>query len=93
MKNSRDEAARLRDLVAAWRRAGQIETEAMLALAVELHRIRTAYGEDDVAFGVWLHAKHVEIGRNDRAALIHIGEHPVISAEVLRRTKRRSPQS
>ena len=92
MKNSRDEAARLRDLVAAWRRAGQIETETMLALAVELHRIRKAYGEDDVAFGSWLQSKHIEIGRNDRAALIRIGEHPVISAEVLGRTKLRSPE-
>ena len=45
-----------------------------------------------MAFGSWLQSKHIEIGRNDRAALIRIGEHPVISAEVLGRTKLRSPE-
>ena len=92
MKNSRTEAIRLRDLVAAWRLAGRVETEAMLAVAVALHSIRKAHGADDVAFGTWLRSKRVEIAKNDRAALIHMGEHPVVSAEVLRRTKRRCPE-
>jgi hypothetical protein len=74
------------DGAAAWR-------ESTMALARELLRGRQLHQNDNNAFGAWLKAGGLGddfLGKDDRAALIAMAEHPEIAASVLEATAKRS---
>jgi len=85
-------AKRLRDRLDAFKKNNDQWPEVTLALATELFEARKEH-ESNKAFGLWLAENELDdLGHQDRAALINIGEHPNIAGHVLRETMLRSVQ-
>jgi len=77
----------------AWNEVNSTRIEKMLALAVELKAARDECEGDDSAFGRWLLATGCDdLGKNDRLALIRMGENIELSRQVLEATNRHSPR-
>jgi hypothetical protein len=84
-------AKRLRRALDAWQAATAQWIEYTLELAAELKAARDDCGSDDRRFGVWLADNNCDdLGRDARAAFIHMGEHIELARDVLRLTERKS---
>lgn len=85
-------AKRLRDRLDAYSKNRDEFPRVTLALAIELFEARQDHDSNE-AFGAWLAGNSLDdLGKDDRAALINIGEHAEISRAILAETGRNSPQ-
>lgn len=62
--------------------------EASIELARLLHQARSRFAANDVAFGEWLDRHHILIHKNDRSALINLGQNLESMRIVLQETDR-----
>jgi hypothetical protein len=80
----------LREVIDGWREATVEWAKATLALAKELFRARQEF-RSNVEFGLWLVENDLDyFNKDDRAALINMGQHAEITRRVLEETDRRS---
>jgi len=69
-----------------WMQGRQAWIEGTLKLAQALAEGRSLCGDDDVAFGRWLVDNNADVvGRDDRAALINLGQNLTLTREILQR--------
>lgn len=77
-------AARIRAAFDRTERGRQEWVAGTIELATELYAVRCELDGDDRRFGVWLAENELDdLGKNDRAALIKIGEHIGIARPIL----------
>ena len=87
-----DTALRLRRSLDRWRAATEEWIEATLDLAGQLWQARQQF-TGDREFGYWLVENEMDdLGKNDRAALIGMGQHLELSRRTLEDTERSSPR-
>lgn len=83
-------AVELRHALNRWRAANEEWVEATLELASKLWIARQQHTSDK-SFGRWLVEEELDdLGSNDRAALIGIGQNPELSRRILEETERTS---
>jgi hypothetical protein len=82
-------AARAIAALAKQKRGVKDWIDATMELADVLARARERIGSDN-EFGDWLDRNKITIGKDDRAALIRIGQYPEVARGILARTQRHS---
>src|SRR5271157_3050056 len=91
--NAKGEIAKeLRRIYEQWHNAGQAWASSTLAFAEKLWEARQQH-DSNHAFGIWLAENEIDgLGKDDRAALINMGQHLELTRIALEETDSRSPR-